>query len=264
MRALWIPEVLRAAGLRVVEVPGWRNRGLAFAPKGVMIHHTATGPNWTPERLTKLLVEGRPDLRGPLCNLQLDRDGTFRVISAGRANHAGSGSWPGIRSGNSQTIGIEAANDGRGEPWPVAQREAMALGSAALLRHLRASEGMLVGHKEWAPKRKIDPAGIDMDLLRRVVRGLIPGGVRPAAQEGFDVSKLATLRRGSRGKDVARLQGLLLANGFLSVSENVRNNRLDGVFGPSTERSVRTFQSKSGLSPDGVVGERTWSALLGI
>ena len=265
MTATWIPGVLRDAGLQVVEVPGWESRGGNFAPKGVMIHHTATGPSWSTDRLTGLLVKGRVDLRGPLCNLQLDRDGTFRVIAAGRANHAGAGSWPGITQGNTQTIGIEAANDGRGESWPAAQREAMALGSAALLRHLRASEAMLVGHKEWAPKRKIDPAGIDMDLLRKVVRGAIHGNPRPTVvQEGFDVSKLAMVKRGSRGDNVARVQGLLLAAEVLNVSENVRSDKLDGIFGPSTERSVRSFQSKSGLVPDGIVGERTWSALLGV
>jgi peptidoglycan hydrolase-like protein with peptidoglycan-binding domain len=124
---------------------------------------------------------------------------------------------------------------------------------------------MLVGHKEWAPKRKIDPAGIDMDLLRKVVRGAIHGNPRPTVvQEGFDVSKLAMVKRGSRGDNVARVQGLLLAAEVLNVSENVRSDKLDGIFGPSTERSVRSFQSKSGLVPDGIVGERTWSALLGV
>jgi hypothetical protein len=264
MPALWLAKVLRDAGLRVVEVPGWKTRGSStFAPKAVMIHHTATGQNWSTEKLTNLLVKGRPDLRGPLCNLQLDRDGTFRVVAAGRANHAGRGSWPGLTAGNTQTIGIEAANDGRGEPWPLAQREAMAVGSAALLRHLRASEGMLLGHKEWAPKRKIDPRGIDMGLLRGAVRELLAGA--PPPKKELDVSKLPVVKRGSRGDAARRAQGLLAAAGALPIEGNLdRDGRFDGLFGPSSEGAVKRFQQRAGLPASGQVNTATWTALLGI
>ena len=37
---------------------------------------------------------------------------------------------------------------------------------------------------------------------------------------------------------------------------------VDGVFGESTERSVRTFQEIFGLTPDGIVGEATWNKLV--
>jgi murein L,D-transpeptidase YcbB/YkuD len=36
----------------------------------------------------------------------------------------------------------------------------------------------------------------------------------------------------------------------------------DGDFGPKTEAAVKTFQKRSGLEPDGVVGPLTWAALL--
>lgn len=36
---------------------------------------------------------------------------------------------------------------------------------------------------------------------------------------------------------------------------------VDGVFGPTTERAVKRFQRRHGLTPDGVVGERTRAAL---
>jgi len=36
----------------------------------------------------------------------------------------------------------------------------------------------------------------------------------------------------------------------------------DGLFGPGTERAVKTFQRRNGLTDDGVVGPRTWDALL--
>ncbi|MFD7560134.1 peptidoglycan-binding protein [Streptomyces sp. NPDC059835] len=37
---------------------------------------------------------------------------------------------------------------------------------------------------------------------------------------------------------------------------------IDGVWGPKTDRYVREFQRRSNLDPDGVVGPRTWEALI--
>ncbi len=61
------------------------------------------------------------------------------------------------------------------------------------------------------------------------------------------------LRRGSEGDDVAFLQARLVELGA-EVS-------VDRVFGPQTEKAVRTVQEARGLPVDGVVGERTWTAL---
>lgn len=36
----------------------------------------------------------------------------------------------------------------------------------------------------------------------------------------------------------------------------------DGHFGPKTEAAVKAFQKQKGLTPDGIVGDRTWVALL--
>lgn len=64
-----------------------------------------------------------------------------------------------------------------------------------------------------------------------------------------------TLRVGSKSSGVLFLQRLLLS--FLYPI-----NRLDGIFGPETERAVRAFQSENGLTVDGIVGRNTWRALL--
>ena len=38
--------------------------------------------------------------------------------------------------------------------------------------------------------------------------------------------------------------------------------KVDGVFGSITEKAVKEYQYDSGLVPDGVVGDKTWTSLL--
>jgi peptidoglycan hydrolase-like protein with peptidoglycan-binding domain len=62
-----------------------------------------------------------------------------------------------------------------------------------------------------------------------------------------------TLKRGSTGEDVKRLQRLLVMIRLLIFTE------IDGIFGTTTERAVRSFQSVRGLVQDGIVGPVTWA-----
>jgi peptidoglycan hydrolase-like protein with peptidoglycan-binding domain len=64
-----------------------------------------------------------------------------------------------------------------------------------------------------------------------------------------------TIRTGSSGADVRRLQRLLVMMKLLNFDE------IDGAFGPKTDAAVRDFQSSNGLAIDGVVGPQTWNAL---
>jgi len=64
---------------------------------------------------------------------------------------------------------------------------------------------------------------------------------------------LRTVRLGSRGSLVRQLQRRLAALGYPV--------KVDGSFGQATRRHVRDFQRKNNLTPDGVVGRRTWTAL---
>jgi hypothetical protein len=170
MNAIWLAEALRSAGCVVSEIDGWQTRGRAEMGdvRGVLCHDTA-GRIGTSSLGT--VIDGRPDLPGPLAHLYLGIDGTFTVVAAGKANHAGAGSWQGIVTGNSSFIGIEAENDGLGDdPWPEAQLDAYARGCAAILTHIGAPVIMCAGHKEYAlpPGRKIDPS-FDMDAFRQKV-----------------------------------------------------------------------------------------------
>lgn len=165
MRATWLPTVLRAAGLMVVEMPGWQGRGREMSHvAGVICHHTATPPSLGPVSTANLLARGRADLPGPLSQLGLDRTGTFWLVADGRCSHNGFGLW-----GN-DSIGIEAFNDGRGEPWPKEQLNAYTRGVAAILQKVGYGTDRVLGHKESDPRRKIDPAGIDMTAFRSQVQ----------------------------------------------------------------------------------------------
>jgi hypothetical protein len=178
--AIWLADVLRSGGCKVAELAGWQSRGRPgdFGPvKGVLCHHTA-GPHTGNAPSLGTIVNGRPDLPGPLSHLHLARDGTFTVIAAGRCNHAGPGSWHGVTSGNTSFIGIEAENAGDGtDPWPDVQKEAYARGCAAILKHIGAPAIMCAGHKEYAqpPGRKIDPS-FDMGAFRLLVSAFMEAG----------------------------------------------------------------------------------------
>ncbi|MDZ7914065.1 MAG: N-acetylmuramoyl-L-alanine amidase [Rhodococcus sp. (in: high G+C Gram-positive bacteria)] len=118
---IWLPEVLRAEGLTVIEHDGWRDRGHGdfLDIRGVICHHTAGGGSndW------RIVQNGRSDLAGPLAQLVLERDGTWRVITARVCWHAGRSSWPGwpTNNANFHNIGIEAVNHGVGQGRPEVQ-----------------------------------------------------------------------------------------------------------------------------------------------
>lgn len=161
-----LPEILRAAGLTVVEHDGWETRGRpastgGFAPVGVLCHHTATKKSVPNANVIALLIRGRSDLPGPLCNMGLDRAGVVHMIAAGRANHAGKAKASGTvkaGDGNQLYIGIEAFNDGVGEPWPAVQMSAYALLCATLSTEVTHNSSETVrGHKETSVTGKIDP-----------------------------------------------------------------------------------------------------------
>jgi len=62
------------------------------------------------------------------------------------------------------------------------------------------------------------------------------------------------IQRGSKGDTVRRVQATLVLWGFSTV-------KVDGVFGPATERAVLAFQRGVGARADGVVGPLTWEVL---
>ncbi|GCE07617.1 peptidoglycan-binding domain-containing protein [Dictyobacter aurantiacus] len=63
-----------------------------------------------------------------------------------------------------------------------------------------------------------------------------------------------TYQSGASGENVRSIQYMLAQRGYSLT--------VDGQFGPATASVVKSFQSNSGLSVDGIVGSQTWEKLI--
>lgn len=171
MGAVWthdLPSVLRAAGLRVDTYPGWevrsRSSGGYEAIRGVCVHHTA-GSGLYPD--SDMQYMWRNSSIAPIGAIYLARDGKLTVGAAGATNTQGKGGplqtskgQVPLNDGNRWLLAIEAANRGDGTPWPVAQQDAYVKAVAAICKRYGLNPKTDVyAHHEYAPSRKIDPAG---------------------------------------------------------------------------------------------------------
>ena len=165
-------EILRAEGVTVHEVRGWRthnrnSKGPWGPVNGVMIHHTVTSGTASS---VDLCYDGHANLPGPLCHGVIDKKGHVHLVGNGRANHAGLGDSDVLRAvinesklpadneadtdGNRHFYGFECINLGNGrDPWPEAQKEAIERVSAAICRHHGWSERSVIGHRSGSRAR---------------------------------------------------------------------------------------------------------------
>jgi hypothetical protein len=223
-----------------------------------------------------IVTNGRPDLVGPLCHVLTGRDNCNVVISAGRANHAGAGSWAGSSVGNSAYWGIEVENVGTtAEPWRPDQLQNVAEVTAALISYDPALVADCCMHKEWAPSRKIDMHTVSGNEMRARVMQLCNGTPPeptppPPPAPGVDLAAIAAgiaaaskqiVKQGSRG-DAAKWAQILL-NSKLDGPDLV----VDGIFGPASVAAAKRFQtnvkrffklSSKQMPVDGIIGPATW------
>ena len=171
---------------RAVFTAGWETRGngQSSAYKGLLLHHTAGGRN---VNIDQILIDGRWDLPGPLCNFCIMYDGDLGVISANPANHAGaSGGWdtaPLPRTGlfNREVIGCEIQYPGT-EPMAAVQYESAKRLSVATLKVLnKANQYQWVKfHQGTSIEGKWDPGyangkTYDVSAFRRDAAGMPQG-----------------------------------------------------------------------------------------
>ena len=167
MMLVELAEIARAAGLQVAEVDGWRTRGHGqmAAPRTVTVHHTA-GPSAGDAPSLRTVVDGRPDLEGPLAQLLVARSGVVHVVAAGLCWHTGATREP--WQANTYSIGVEAEHTGQeADPWPPLQLEAMRRLCRALCARYDIPYPRVLGHREICspPGRKVDPV-LDMGAFR--------------------------------------------------------------------------------------------------
>jgi hypothetical protein len=182
-RLLWLPDVLRAAGLVVHEVSGWKTRSAAedadassFAPRGVIIHETRGSATSSDSSEIGVLVNGRVDLSGPIAQCYLGRDGDWHVVAAGMCHHVKTGTaGPFAGLGNSRLMGVEPAHS-LDEDWAKKPQQyaSYVRGVAAIIKHMGWPPP--VGHKEHQPGDKSDPE-FGMDRFRADVAAAIKGDV---------------------------------------------------------------------------------------
>ncbi|MGQ4496695.1 C40 family peptidase [Dermabacteraceae bacterium P13101] len=99
--------------------------------------------------------------------------------------------------------------------------------------------------------------GIALDVTPQAAAAPVPnhfGALTPSIPAAPVEVPSTVVSYGARGEAVKQVQEKLVASGA--------SIQVDGVFGPSTLRAVRSFQSDANLFVDGVVGKNTWSALL--
>ena len=279
---------------------GWQKRARGSGgydsgrPNHIMIHHTASGASsdgWPDANYCTLSAQDKP-----LCNLYINRAGSVWVCAGGATNTNGSGHDPcGVTnddSMNSSAIGIEAGNVGTGaEVWPDEQLNAYVIMCDALCGAYSIPEGRVHAHVEWAPGRKIDPAGPDryasgsaswdMGQFRAEVAGApvptpvpptptpvpptptpVPPTPTPPPSSGeVDMAAIMpTIKKGDSGPYVERMQHLLAAAGFMDPGNT---SNYDGVWGNGTDGAKAKFDNAHGLgSPDTSCGAKSWESLL--
>jgi hypothetical protein len=162
-----LADVLRAAGLTVVEMSGWPTRarssgGYDGAPWAVYWHHTASSGDGASD--ADYCTFRSPD--APVCNVVVGRDAVVYVCAAGATNTNGKGGPYPLADGrvvpldgaNSRVIGVELSNTGTGQSFPAGQIDAAFAVSTACAAAYGFDPANVCTHQTWAPTRKIDPA----------------------------------------------------------------------------------------------------------
>jgi peptidoglycan hydrolase-like protein with peptidoglycan-binding domain len=210
MGDIWLhrlPEFFDRWGVRYRLADGWEKRartsGGFTSIKGVNVHHDASTPGSTLAGALKyatVTAAVKPIGNGTITR---DKDGPLVLLwAAGAANTSGKGG-PRLSSrglipldaANSCVVSFEAQNNGTTEPWSDDMLDLYVRACAATLDWAntitpgaKLGPGDVFAHFEWAPGRKIDPAGpsrftggkartmFDMDQFRGEVFKLMVAG----------------------------------------------------------------------------------------
>lgn len=166
-------------------------------PNFVVIHHTAQ--NSTDQTIKTFQSKERV----VSSHYVIGRDGKVvqMVNDYARARHAGVGKWGTNTDFNSCSIGIEMDNNGRTDPWPEIQMDALIQLLTTLKKKYDIPTLNFIGHADYAPNRKVDPYRFPWKKLAENGFGIwmdedlqeVPEGFNPTAALrliGYDISNL--------------------------------------------------------------------------
>ena len=254
----WLKDAALDTGYPVTEVAGWQNRGHGqmTAAVGVVGHHTGTPASAPGDYPTQnVVVNGRSDLAGPLCNLGLGRSGRIYIVAAGCAWHAGASAWAGFTDLNNKFVGIEAESSGNGD-WSHAQLDAYPKLVGSLCSRMHIGVDRYCSHRSCAVPhgRKSDPTGIDDDWMRRGAAAFMHGGGNPPPPPPPPPpGSLPSVSYGQTSNYILRLQQFMVSH-FPAYN----TYQPTGYFGPATAAGMREFQRRTGITSDGrTIGPQT-------
>lgn len=116
------------------------------------------------------------------------------------------------------------------------------------------------GLSQWGSQELAQQGLNSVEILRRYYGSFEI--VEDAPSRGIQSSYPGTpLKRGSQGPNVVVVQAELnrISQSYPAIP---KVPKADGIFGPKTESSVRSFQKIFGLESDGIVGKATWYELI--
>lgn len=241
-RCLDINARLRAAGVTVREAAGWQDRGngQTSAYEGGLIHHTATGFGiaMPGTGVGNLLINGRPDLDGPLCNYAGNDDGSITVIAAHPANHAGAsggrsmGPLPTTTLFNRRVLGLEIVYPGTSPMRDAQYRPALIWARVVADVVGRGDIERVRAHAETSVTGKWDPGDapghtIDMAAFRRAAKNLsLEDDMTPAQAADLDYVKRIAIenqrRIGLARGEIASLAAVVAADKDIDPAELAR------------------------------------------
>lgn len=286
-------SALKARGVKVVEVSGWRSHNRNAKGKwgevhGVMMHHTAG----VSDGIVDFCHDGTSELPGPLCHGVITKDGTVHLVGWGRANHAGGGDpdvlkavkaeaatlpktnehqgSDGAVDGNAHFIGFECVNKGDGsDPWPQVQLIAMQRVVAAVCDLYGWSAKSVIRHMDWSDW-KSDPKGVDWPKFQAAVQKLLDDSVtapkppaapqvppKPAQPPTVSLKHVVAAAKRDpglpQGGTTHRAEVLLVERSLVELGY-LDKRWADGSFGTKTRDAYRLLQRHLGYSGDGADG----------
>jgi hypothetical protein len=222
LTAIW-----RKLGLTVVGYENWPSEGYdgnTFEVFGV--HHTAATSD-----IDRMLVDGRPSVPGPLCNIATHRDGDIVLIASGKANHFGVATWTNSRSLGMEVTGPIPLSESGSDAFPNYRAAVKAAAGFCIWKGkdpwtvIRGDVSprvyLVAFHKEVAVPfgRKIDMA-VDATRFRNDVRAVYKNGLQEDDMTPEQEAKL-----NDTAASVKRIENVLF-NGHVR-----QDNPIDNLYG---------------------------------